>query len=355
MATVSKTDGTQTIFGADHKVVGNIAAAKSAASSVAPLVAPQNEIMTTGKTGSDVPPLVVEFIGPRGGSSRFYIKDPSRRQEALDMGATAALDAGIVFPSITSCIGSLDKPALVPWAAGLTADVAEEYLRELQNMDPVSMAEAIDDLLTVRPGDKSGRTNFNAELRSAHRDRKNTAATRGTLVHSICEQLEHGTMNVEDVPEEFLGYVEAYQKFRDEYPDMKFIATEITMAGGSDGSTSYMGTIDAIVEYRGKTYVLDLKTNDKSAVYSSVGMQLSAAANSSEIVFADGRTQPMFDISGGIAIGLNGEGKYQVFLFETEAGGVNHQGFLASIEAWKWKNAAPANPKALKSGQALKF
>jgi hypothetical protein len=37
---VKKIDGTQTIFGADHKVVGNIAAAKNAAPATAPLTPP---------------------------------------------------------------------------------------------------------------------------------------------------------------------------------------------------------------------------------------------------------------------------------------------------------------------------
>lgn len=302
---------------------------------------------STGKQGTDAPPLSVQFKGKNGRalSGRFYVKHPDDRERAQEMGKQAALDAGVAFPSITTVMGSLDKPALVPWAAGCTADAAEEYLRELQDKDPVEIAETIDMLLEPRPGDRNGRSHFNAELRAAHREKKDSAAVRGTEVHALCEALERGDITVGQVPEEYLGYTDAYLAFREEYAGMTFEATEVTVAG--DG---FMGTTDAIVEYGGKRYVLDLKTNAKATVYSSVGLQLAAAANATEIVHADGNTEPMPMISGGIAVGLNEEGKHQVFLFDTDRDGVNYAGFRASVEAWKWQDGA-RSPQPLKPGE----
>jgi len=303
-------------------------------------------IATTGKDGTGEPPLVVRIPSKsgRGEGARFYVAYPDDKARAIEMGSDAAVDAGVVFPSITTCIGSLDKPALVPWAAGLTADAAEERLRELQNMDPTSMAEAIDMLLEPKKGDRNKRSNINVELRAAHKDRKESAAERGTDVHALCEALEHGTITVDDVPEEYLGYVEAYQAFRDEYPGMQFHATEVTVAGATRNG-GYMGTTDGVVEYNGRWYVLDLKTNDKATVYNTVGQQLAAAANATHIVHADGTREPMPPIDGGLAIGLGPDGTHKVFLFDTDAGGSNFAGFENSVGAWQWKRR---NSRAVK-------
>lgn len=341
----AKKNGTTTIKGDNGKIVDNIANTALDGPTQNPTVDVKPK--TTGKVGTDIPPLVVEIPSKWGRSSaRFYVKHPDHKEDAIRLGQDAAVDQMVAFPSITSCIGALDKPALVPWAVGLTADAAEERFRELQNMDPWAMAETVDTLLEPRPGDRSGRTNLNVELRQAHKDNRDSAAVRGTEVHAICEAIAQG--ETPEVPDELAGYVAAYLEFREQYPTMQFEWTEVTVAG-----PGYMGTADAIVTVGNKRYVLDLKTNKKGAVYESVGLQLAAAANADMIVHSDGQTEPMPAVDGGIAIGLAPDGKWNLFKFETNRGGANHNGFLATVQAWNWKRKTGGQPKPLPKGAAL--
>lgn len=302
--------------------------------------------ISTGKTGTDAPPLTIEFLGPRGGkgTSRFYLVNPDDRESATEMGAVDALAAGLVVPSITTCIGMLKKDALVVWAANTTSDRAESIMSELQGMDAGDMAAKVDQLVQPCEGNKNGLSNLAVELRGAHKEKKDTAAARGTDVHALCEQLERGEITLNDIPTEYVGYVDAYAAFRAENPSLMFEYTEATVQG--DG---YAGTTDGIVTVNGKRYILDLKTNDKAVVYSSVGMQLAAAANANNIIFADGKTVPMPKINGGIGVGLNSEGKHQVFMFDTSKEGFNYQGFHQSIGVWAWNYHLGSKPvKALK-------
>ena len=237
----------------------------------------------------------------------------------------------------------------------MASDAAEAKLRELQQMDPVAMSEEVDRLLEVKKGDRYKRTVIGAELRSAHRQKKERRAAEGTEVHALCESLEHGDISVDDVPDEYLGYVEAYQNFRDEYPGMKFIGTELTVAGRTTDGDGYMGTTDGIVEYNGKRYILDIKTKEGSEgrtpqAYDTEGQQLVAAANADDIVFSDGSTQPMYDVDGGIALVIDGKGQHAVYLFEAGRDGMNFEGFSAARKAWNWKRKTGGDPKPLKAG-----
>jgi hypothetical protein len=332
---------------AHGKIVDNIAGAALPGDTVTVTVKAPAPI-STGKSGTEAPPLTIEFLGPRGGKggSRFYLLSPSDRERASGMSAADALAAGLVVPSITTCIGMLKKDALVTWAANITADRAESIISDLQSVDGVQMAGMVDELLQPAEGDKNGRSNLAVQLRGVHREKKDTAATRGTDVHALCEQLERGDITVDDVPEELLGYVDAYVAFRNENPGLVFEYTEATILG--DG---YAGTTDGIVTVNGKRYILDLKTNDKAVVYSSVGMQLAAAANGSHIAHANGDLVPMPEIHGGIGVGLNGEGKHQVFMFETEPDGLNYKGFKQSVGLWEWEYKVGSKAvKAIKGG-----
>jgi hypothetical protein len=195
---------------------------------------------------------------------------------------------------------------------------------------------------------RTGHSAFRKSAASAYKEQRDSAAARGTEVHAYAEKIMRGEKV--DVPEELTGYVDAAQKFRDEYPDMKFLYTEATVYN-PDGRT--MGTTDAIVELEGKRYVLDFKTNKNAGVYSSTGMQLAAAANAKSIVHADGSQEPMPKIDGGIGVGLGPDGKMQVFKFETEANGSNFNGFKAARGAWDWKYESGKDPRPASREQLL--
>lgn len=296
----------------------------------------------TGKDGEAPPPLSAMVRIGRS-ESRFYCLDPQTKAQ-LEMGFLSvddALQSGRAFPSITNCISKVgSKDGLIHWASGSAAEYGEERLREIAEMSPEERDEALQELLSARPGDRAGRSNFMAEASRAYEEKRDTAAARGTEVHAIAEQISRGENP--EVPEELQGYVDAAKKFREEYPDMKFLYTEATVYN-PDART--MGTTDAIVELEGKRYVLDYKTNKNANVKDSVGMQLAAAANAESIVYPDGRREPMPKIDGGIGVGFGPDGEMKVFKFETEPDGANHQGFKAARAAWDWEYATTRQPK----------
>lgn len=309
------------------------------------LIAAKQEAANTGKQGTSAPPLVAEIKQGRA-TYRFYAPDPETKAllESGDLSIDDALETGRAFPSITTCLGTLDKPALPAWAAGLAADHGENELRALAAMSDEDRQARLDELLSVADP-RTGRTVFRKAAGNAHNIQRDSAADRGTDVHALVEQVMLG--NDPEVPEDLQGYVDAANEFRRQYPDMRFLYTEATVHN-ADART--MGTTDGIVEIGGKRYVLDYKTNAKATVYPTTGMQLAAAANANHIVHADGTREPMPKIDGGIGVGLGPDGKMNVYLFETATDGPNHKGFKASRDAWDWKYRSGKQPRPLPPG-----
>jgi ATP-dependent exoDNAse (exonuclease V) beta subunit len=294
-------------------------------------------VKSTGKEGTDIPPLVLEVPYE---DDRFYVAHPDDKlaaQKNLDV----ALKVGKAFPSITTVCGQTKD--LSAWSVQKTAEVAAERFQQLAEASPEERDALIAEWTEKDPW--SGKSAIESFLAEVPDTVKEEAAERGTQVHALAEAISHG--EDPEVPEELAGYVSAYRAFREEYSDMKYIYTEATVVNRADGS---MGTTDAIVRIRGHNYVLDYKTNSHGRVYSTTGMQLAAAANAEEIVYPDGRTEPMPKIHGGIGVGLSPDGKYGVYFFETERNGVNHEGFRALCAAFRWGRAARKYPKPLSRG-----
>ena len=286
---------------------------------------------STGKQGTDIPPLVVEI--PGGG--RYYVAHPDDRALAV-ADIDRALAEGKAFPSVTTCLGAFDKPPLMNWATGLVADAGEDRLRTLDAADPAERDALLASWLAPEPA--RGRISvFKKDVLASYKNKKDESAGRGTDVHAIVEALSHG--ETPDIPADLTGYVNGYRAFRAEYPDMTFLYTEATIVNEEDGS---MGTADAIVQLNGKNYILDWKTNKDATVYQTTGMQLAAGANGTAIVYPDGRRDALPPIHGGIGVGLNPDGKHGVFFFETARGGPNHDGFRAAVNAWRWQRAHSA-------------
>jgi len=286
--------------------------------------------VTTGKEGVSAPPLAVELPGEKG---RFYVLNPQDREAAIaDPGA--AIAAKIAVPSITTCIGSLDKPALVPWAAGMAAEDAEKKIRSYIDADQSTREQLEAEWFAVDR--RSGKTQLRRTIAAAHRTKTEQAQARGTEVHALCEQIAAGADVT--VEEPLQGYVSAYRDFLDEYSGIDFEYLETTVGAGEAG---YAGTTDAIAIIDGRRYIIDLKTTgkDKPVVYPNVGLQLAAAANADNIVYSDGTVGQVPSIDGGLAVSITASGRYSVFAFDVSRGGANHQGFLASLGGWHWQRA----------------
>jgi len=260
---------------------------------------------------------------------RVYVSDPANAEYAA-ANTKAALAEGKAFPSITSAMKSLDKPAILRWAVNCSGDEAARRIEMLRDADPQAREQMINDWLSP---DEKGNPFIRSAVVGAKDNQSKTAAARGTHVHALCEQIAHG--EDPEVPEELQGYVDAYQSFRKDFPEIKVLRTEATVGKFDTPHGGYMGTTDALVEYDGKTYVMDLKTNKDARIYDETGMQLAAAANADTIHHADGSTEPMPTIHGALGVALGPNGKYSVRPFRTDDGR-HYNGFLSALGAWKW-------------------
>lgn len=298
---------------------------------------------STGKDGTGIPPLVVEI--PGGG--RFYVAHPDDRAAAV-ADIDRALAEGKAFPSVTTVIGSLDKPALLPWAAGEVANASLERLAALHAAPEHERQAMLDAWLEPDPA--TGKPAFHADVLAAWRAARDTAASRGTETHALAEAIAHGLKP--HVPEPLRGYVRGFLSFLRRFPDMRFAYTEATVLNRADGT---MGTADAIVTIGERSFVLDYKTNKDASVYATTGMQLAAAANGDAIVYPDGRQEALPRISGGIGVGLAPDGRHRVFCFETGRGGPNHEGLRAAVAAWRWQREHAARPAPASSDEVAAF
>lgn len=327
---------------ADSSEPATPAAPETGTAAAAPAVTPAAQAGTAGSGAvnlmdNDGPTLAV--TGKYG--QRVYVAHPDDIEYATT-NTKAALAEGKAFPSITTALKSLDKPALMYWATGCSGDEAVRRMQILQDADPTAREQMLSDWLSP---DEKGRPFIRGAVANAKDAKSKSAATRGTHVHALCEQIAHGQSP--DIPDDLAGYVNAYQDFQTAFPGLTVIRTEATVGNFDTPYGGYMGTTDMIASIDGKNYVIDLKTNDKARIYDETGMQLAAAGHAPVIVNPDGTQEPMPKIDGALGVALGPDGKFTVRPFRLDDGN-QYQGFLAALGAWRWKNvtgftAASAN------------
>lgn len=118
---------------------------------------------------------------------------------------------------VTSVVGTLDKPALVNWAAERAADLV---VNDWDRLAALPVADRY------------------KEVKSAHRSSSTTAAVRGNEIHHYAEKLLAGADVA--VPDEIRGPVEAAARFLDRW-QIEPIASETPCGSPTYG---YGGTAD---------------------------------------------------------------------------------------------------------------
>lgn len=173
---------------------------------------------------------------------------------------------------VTTLIGDgLAKPALINWAANITAGYAVDNWAELGEM---SVSQRLEVLKKARYADVD------------------QAARKGTAVHELAEHIIHG--ETVDVPDELRPHVDSAVKFLDEWK-IRPILTETVCYSVEN---FYAGTFDMVITsdlLPGKVILADWKTS-RSGIYGEAALQLSAYANSDFYVDADGVDQPTKDL-----------------------------------------------------------
>lgn len=149
------------------------------------------------------------------------------------------------YASVTGILGAINKPALVPWAAGLAAEIALENPK-------LTKKEVVGKVFQKR----------------------NDKADLGKLIHEIATGMKNGTnVNIYKYPKEIRGYVKGLVKwFKEKKPKILFTEKRV-----QSEKYHYTGFVDLGVEIGTDTGIIDIKTGKR--IYPEVGLQLKAYSN----------------------------------------------------------------------------
>jgi len=153
------------------------------------------------------------------------------------------LDENRIYPSVTTILQILAKPALVSWAAKEAARAALA--------DPTLSEQEAAGVIWSKRG---------------------KASDRGRAIHSFAEVYQQGGhVEIDQLPPEFQGYAKAFVSWIESFkPKIIHRETEI-----HSDQFCYAGTLDMILEdMRGEKWLVDIKTS--SDIYPEMGLQLVA-------------------------------------------------------------------------------
>jgi len=211
-------------------------------------------------------------------------KDTARGHSYVDA-------AGSRVPGSTTILGEgIPKPALVNWAADVTADYALNNWEALGDKPPAARLK---------------------ELKGARWAENDKAKKRGTEVHGFAERLIGGE-HVQ-VPDEIAGHVESCARFLDEFA-FKPEHTEFSVASyrhGYAGTGDFIGTIElpagasVPAEWQpfrgGRVRILgDWKTT-RTGIFGETALQLASYRYADVLLTADGEMpMPAVDATDAI-------------------------------------------------------
>ncbi|HOH62093.1 MAG TPA: hypothetical protein PK698_06455 [Bacilli bacterium] len=150
---------------------------------------------------------------------------------------------------VTTFIGILDKPAIVPWAVGLTVEYIRDHIADLQSMDA-------NELLNRAKEEANNQRDIAGEI--------------GKAIHAWVEA--HIKGDEPEMPDD-AKVLQGVVSFLDWTHDHKveFLDSEKVVYSKF---FDYVGTLDLIVKIDGKKYLADIKTGN--ALYPEVRLQTSA-------------------------------------------------------------------------------
>lgn len=216
---------------------------------------------------------------------------------------------GEVFPSVTTILSVLNKPALVDWAARQAAIYA---VREQQRLSKMNSALAV------------------SEIATTHKRISELSSEIGTHVHECIESsilqdmVEHNPW-----PEQ----MRHFDKWKEVYKP-KFLMTEVTVY---NRTVCYAGTLDILANIDGVTTLIDIKTGKN--LYPEMALQLAAYANG-EWYDAKGAEAPLPKIEAAAVLHLRMTGWRFV---PVEIGPEVFTAFRHINEAWRWQAYGSTN------------
>lgn len=181
-------------------------------------------------------------------------------------------------PGVTTLIGGgIPKPQLNPWYARMVAEFVDQNPLEVERLRSLPP-------LQHQGRERSALVDALCKVPTAKRD---SAAERGTAIHSLAEKVVAGDEVA--VPVEHDGEVRGYAEFLDTWD----ITPLVVEGRGANVEDFYAGTFDLIgtsPHWEGAA-LIDLKTSN--GVYGEVALQTAAYARFSFYLDENGEERPM--------------------------------------------------------------
>ena len=246
-------------------------------------------------------------------------------QNLQDYTIEEALKLGLLVPSVTNVIGSLDKPFLTTWHGRLAAKTALDLFFERSELVRRKPREAEEYIKETAP-------------------RKLLASgILGDTVHNIVEALAQGKES-QTIEPHIQPYIDSFHDFIKEFsPEYHYF--EVTCFGSIIdprlGELKYAGTADFIASINGLMVVGDYKSG--KSIHTEAALQLAALANAKEMITAEGKIIQMPKVASGAVVHLSPKG---FSLYQSEPYGVAWEVFSELRKVWDFHvaNLASRNP-----------
>jgi hypothetical protein len=210
---------------------------------------------------------------------------------------------GETIDGVTSILGVISKPALVPWAVKEMANNLTEKMIVGKAYDEIEKKELI------------------AEAKKIYKSKTDKAADIGTIVHQWCEDYIAGKNPEMPVNEQIRKSVEAFKEFVTKNK-VEFKLSERKIYSKKYG---YAGTLDFTAVIDGKKYIGDFKTS--SAVYNEYFLQLAAYKYALEEEY------PELKIDKCMIVRLGKDGELEVV--EGNDSDKNFEAFLGALNLYR--------------------
>jgi hypothetical protein len=230
--------------------------------------------------------------------------------------------------SVTNALGSIHKPALVPWGAGLVAD------------------EVIANPIAIARRARTERTKLRKELVALPYGNSERAKKLGTRIHTRAQAAVLGTPYADD-PEVEPYAVQLARWFRLWKVDFErdIVAVESTVFNRRHG---YAGTGDLWIwlptgpHARRQLWLIDYKSSAKkpdTVVYDEQPLQLAALRHAPLIILPDDTEEPAPKATRTALLNLRPRSHR---LIEVPSGRKQFRGFLGALETSRYLHSAPA-------------
>ncbi len=161
---------------------------------------------------------------------------------------------GIQYPSVTTILGLLDKPALISWSANCAVEYVSEHMDAMQDITDVHRGEEVLE-----------------NAKKAWREKRDDSASSGTMVHKAIEAyiggLDFGSLLQNDEAKRGFEAFLSWEKKN----HVEWLESEVEVFSLKHG---YAGRFDVIAKVNGFRTLIDFKTS--KGIWDEMSYQLCA-------------------------------------------------------------------------------